>query len=155
MANYPQELAQDAMCQSHTGHMTGPWFLRTLPLRLNADEWAFVCLESYLFISWMKGIIVMPVAGRGRKLAFPYYLTLYHSPHVRLHSWVITRSNNLPTRSSSLRTILRAYFCDGRCRSFSSIEVFTAFPALWIECRREQHGSTRLWHWRQENKRIH
>ena len=25
--NYPQELAQDAVCQSHTGHMTGLWFL--------------------------------------------------------------------------------------------------------------------------------
>jgi len=27
MANYPQVLAQDAVCQSHTSHMTGPWFL--------------------------------------------------------------------------------------------------------------------------------
>ena len=27
MANYPQELAQDAVCQSHTGHMTGLWDL--------------------------------------------------------------------------------------------------------------------------------
>jgi len=27
MANYPQELAQDAVCQSHTGHITGLWFL--------------------------------------------------------------------------------------------------------------------------------
>jgi len=27
MANYPQELAQDAVCQSHTSHMTGLWFL--------------------------------------------------------------------------------------------------------------------------------
>jgi len=27
MANYPKELAQDAVCQSHTGHMTGLWFL--------------------------------------------------------------------------------------------------------------------------------
>jgi len=27
MANYPQELSQDAVCQSHTGHMTGLWFL--------------------------------------------------------------------------------------------------------------------------------
>jgi len=27
MANCPQELAQDAVCQSHTGHMTGLWFL--------------------------------------------------------------------------------------------------------------------------------
>jgi len=27
MANYPKELAQDAVCQSHIGHMTGLWFL--------------------------------------------------------------------------------------------------------------------------------
>ena len=27
MANYPQGLAQDAGCQSHTGHMSGLWFL--------------------------------------------------------------------------------------------------------------------------------
>jgi len=27
MANYPQELALDAGCQRHTGHMTGLWFL--------------------------------------------------------------------------------------------------------------------------------
>jgi len=27
MANYPQEISQDAVCQSHTGHMTGLWFL--------------------------------------------------------------------------------------------------------------------------------
>jgi len=35
MANYPQERAQDAVCQSHTGHRTGLWFLPTRPLRLN------------------------------------------------------------------------------------------------------------------------
>ena len=35
MAKYPQELAQDAVCQSHTGHMTGLWFLPARPLRLN------------------------------------------------------------------------------------------------------------------------
>ena len=34
----PQELAQDAACQSHTGHMTGLWFLPTRPLRLNTNE---------------------------------------------------------------------------------------------------------------------
>ena len=27
MANYPQELAPDAVCQSNTGYMTGLWFL--------------------------------------------------------------------------------------------------------------------------------
>ena len=38
MANYPQELAQDVVCQSHTGHMTGLWFLPARPLRLNTNE---------------------------------------------------------------------------------------------------------------------
>ena len=38
MANYPKELAQDAVCQSHTGHMTGLWFLPALPLRLNIND---------------------------------------------------------------------------------------------------------------------
>ena len=38
MATYPQELAHDAVCQSHTGHMTGLWFLPTRPLRLNTNE---------------------------------------------------------------------------------------------------------------------
>ena len=39
MANYPQEFAQDAVCQSHTGHMTGLWFLPARTLRLNTNEW--------------------------------------------------------------------------------------------------------------------
>ena len=38
MANYPQELAQDAVCQSHTGHMTGLWFLPARPLSLNTND---------------------------------------------------------------------------------------------------------------------
>ena len=38
MANYPQELAQDAVCQSHTAHMTGLWFLPARPLRLKTNE---------------------------------------------------------------------------------------------------------------------
>jgi hypothetical protein len=38
MANYPQGLAQVAVCQSHTGHMTGLWFLSTRPLRLDTND---------------------------------------------------------------------------------------------------------------------
>ena len=38
MGNYPQELSQDAVCQSHTGHMTGLWFLLTRSLSLNTNE---------------------------------------------------------------------------------------------------------------------
>jgi len=33
MANYPQEGDQDAVCQSHTGHMTGLWFLPSLAFK--------------------------------------------------------------------------------------------------------------------------
>ena len=46
MANYPQELAQDAVCQSHTGHMTGLWFVPTRPLRLNTNE----RINEYIYI---------------------------------------------------------------------------------------------------------
>jgi len=38
MANNPQELAHDAVCQSHTGHMTGLGFLPVRSLRLNTNE---------------------------------------------------------------------------------------------------------------------
>jgi len=31
MATYPQELAQDAACQSHTSRLTGLWFLPNRP----------------------------------------------------------------------------------------------------------------------------
>ena len=39
MANYPQEISQDAVCKSHTGHIIGLWFLLARPLRLNTNEW--------------------------------------------------------------------------------------------------------------------
>jgi len=38
MANYPQALAQDAVYQSHTGHITDLWFLPARPLSLNTNE---------------------------------------------------------------------------------------------------------------------
>jgi len=55
-------------------------YLNTWLLTWIETDVTFVCLESYLFISWTKkGIIVTPTAGRGRKLAFQYYLPVYHS----------------------------------------------------------------------------
>jgi len=38
MVNYPQELAQDAVCQNHTGRVTGLWFLPSPAFRLNTNE---------------------------------------------------------------------------------------------------------------------
>ena len=50
MANYPQELAQDAVCQSHTGQMTGLWFLPTRPLRLNTNEYICIYIYTHIYI---------------------------------------------------------------------------------------------------------
>jgi hypothetical protein len=38
MANFPKELAQDATYQSHTGRLTGLWFLPKLGQGLNANN---------------------------------------------------------------------------------------------------------------------
>jgi hypothetical protein len=38
MANYPYELAQDAAYQSHTGRLTGLWFLPKLAQGLNNNN---------------------------------------------------------------------------------------------------------------------
>ena len=50
MANEPQVFAQDAVCQSHTGKMTGLWFLPTRTLRLNTNEWMNIHIgQSYRY----------------------------------------------------------------------------------------------------------
>jgi len=54
MANYPQERAQDAVCQSHTVHMTGHWFLPTRPLRLDTNERMDVHTRYQLAILWLS-----------------------------------------------------------------------------------------------------
>jgi hypothetical protein len=53
MANYPHELAQDAVCQSHTGDMTGLLFLPTRPLRLNTNERIneYIYIYIYIFVA--------------------------------------------------------------------------------------------------------
>ena len=50
MANYPQALAQDAVCQSYTGHMTEHWFLPTRPLRLNTNEYIYIYIYIYIYM---------------------------------------------------------------------------------------------------------
>jgi len=51
MANYPQKLAHDAVCQSHTGHMTGLWFM---PSPAFKAEYQCMMNECRL-----KGVIIM------------------------------------------------------------------------------------------------
>ena len=79
MANYPQELAQDAVCQSHTGHMTGLWFLPTRPLRLNSNEWT------------VKGSLMMdPLWSETCWITFKYFIILIVSTYYILCiSWII------------------------------------------------------------------
>jgi len=55
----PQELAQDAVCQSHTGHRTGLWFLPTRPLRLNTNEWMNEWMTNDWGFSIWKGLQLM------------------------------------------------------------------------------------------------
>ena len=57
MANYPQKLAHDAVCQNHTGHMTGLWFLPTRPLKLNTNEWWMnEWMNIYIYIYKTKNL---------------------------------------------------------------------------------------------------
>jgi len=61
LANYPQELAQDAVCQSHTGHMTELWFLSVRPLIKSTNEWMDTCarhIVSLMFIGRCLIVIV-------------------------------------------------------------------------------------------------
>ena len=91
MANYPQDLAQNAVCQSHTGHMTGLWFLQARPLRLNTNEW-------------------MNRAGSSKRspsLRFPHQNPVYASP--------LPHTLYMPRPSHSSRTILSVQY-----RSLSS-----------------------------------
>ena len=59
-ANYPQDLAQDAVCQSHTCHMTGLWFLPTRPVRLNTNEWI---IYIYIYIYTVTCMVVKSSTG--------------------------------------------------------------------------------------------
>ena len=58
MEKYPQELAQDAVCQNHTGHMNGLCFLPARPLRLNTNECNSIIFVTpvYLYIYILTNI---------------------------------------------------------------------------------------------------
>ena len=70
MANYPQELVQDAVCQSHNGHMTGLWFMPAQPLRLNTNELmkliyiTQMLIRCYLQLLTLQKLLISPVLLR-------------------------------------------------------------------------------------------
>jgi hypothetical protein len=47
----PNELPQDSVCQSHTGHMTELWFLSAPPLRLHTNEIMNIYIYIYCFLA--------------------------------------------------------------------------------------------------------
>jgi hypothetical protein len=59
--NYPQALAQNAVCQSHTGHLTGLWFLPKLAQGLNTNYYYWnkpnrlICIQNTQWRSPSKG----------------------------------------------------------------------------------------------------
>ena len=86
MANYPQELSQDAVCQSHTGHITGLWFLPARPIRLNTNEWMneLLHLVGYLYY-WQMGFNSV-----FKGLSMNKSVTLLHSVHSGMFIVVFT-----------------------------------------------------------------
>ena len=74
MANYPHELPQDSVCQSHTGHMTGLWFLSALPLRLHTNERMNIYIYIYI-VSWLVNVYLRIFLIRQRLLEM-YYASL-------------------------------------------------------------------------------
>ena len=101
MANYPQGLAQDAVCQSHTGHMTGLWFLSTRPLRLNTNKWM---TKPSFYLTIMAGHFP---SGR---------FTLYNSTSIEHVCYIwqmyVSRRETLPAHASNMEgkaLIVRRY----------------------------------------------
>ena len=80
--------------------------------------------------NWHSNIICLFITHFHSWLTMHKNLLTMHKNLLTMHKNLLTMHKNLPTRSISLRTILRVYFCDGRYRSFSSMEVSTAFSAL-------------------------
>jgi hypothetical protein len=52
MANYLQELAQNAECQSHTGRLTRLWFLPKLAQGLNTNQ-SIIQLYSSTYLPYI------------------------------------------------------------------------------------------------------
>jgi len=72
MANYPQQLAQDAVCQSHTGHMTGLWFLPSPAFKAEHElmnEYAFIYYSlSVLFYASLEVSVLKRRGGSQLKV---------------------------------------------------------------------------------------
>ena len=87
MANYPQVLAQDAVCQSHTGHMTGLWFLPARPLRLNTNEWDFTVKGPLCYTESLKlGITPCPVSATASAVYYIIHLQFDFSPCLKINN---------------------------------------------------------------------
>jgi len=71
MAKHPQELAQDAVCQNHTGHMTGLWFLPARPLRLSTNEWMRQ-IDSSLINIFVKDNAMFCVSSQHNNIFYFY-----------------------------------------------------------------------------------
>ena len=58
------KFGQDAVCQSHTGHMTELWFLPARPLKLNTNEWIRTC------VSWSSWVHFVLLSNGGHRTSF-------------------------------------------------------------------------------------
>ena len=125
MANYPQELAQDAVCQSHTGHMTGLWFLPARPIRLNTNEWMNCQLLCFWRLALSTVVEVSPRPFFPKYCSFKDFFYIHGSAH---------RESNLITIQQDANYY---YFC----RQRYMFRVLT--PIIRSSC----NCNYSFWHW--------
>jgi len=92
MAKHPQELAQDALCQSHTGHMTGLWFLPNQ--RLNTNEWMRQIYSSLINV-FVKDNAIFCVSSQQNNIFYFYLDNMFRT--INQHQTFVT---NLTIRST-------------------------------------------------------
>jgi len=130
MANYPQELTQDAVCQSHTGHMTGLWFLPNQPLRLNTNEWMNVYFIPCVF--QLTFTLLVPAGGRHYCISRTGF---EHSTPSRKSSW------NSATADANSRSCAAPDTLCGQCRRRAGSKLlWTCSECAGVRVWGNKHG---------------
>ena len=94
----PLRIAQDAVCQSHTGHMTGLWFLPPRPLRLHTNEW---WTNECNWVLWSKDV------RNERKLNI-YNALIKSSLLYGSETWRLTENNKRRVEATEMDALRRS-----------------------------------------------
>jgi len=79
MATYPWELAQDAVCQSHTGRLTGFWFLLNRPKGwILMNEYPTRCNFTHFIYIWKLLYIFRVVPPPNIRSAYNFIYSIWY-----------------------------------------------------------------------------